>query len=93
MLLIPFVENAFKHGAIVNGFLTININIKLVDNKLIFNVENTIKEDTKESMNSGIGLANISKRLELLFTNNYELHSKIDESNYKTTLILNNLAK
>ena len=38
MLLIPFVENAFKHGQLINGFLEVNIEIKLMDNQLEFSV-------------------------------------------------------
>ena len=47
MMLIPFVENSFKHGAIVNGVLVINILIKKIDDTLLFEVENSIIEKSK----------------------------------------------
>lgn len=39
MLLIPFVENAFKHGTIVDGFLTIEVEINLEGDKLNFSIK------------------------------------------------------
>jgi two-component system LytT family sensor kinase len=84
MLLIPFVENSFKHGSIQNGVLNINIDLSCDEKQLYFLIENTHSERNKN--NSGIGLENIKKRLELLYNNKYEL--KIEESvdNFKVTL-------
>jgi two-component system, LytTR family, sensor kinase len=69
MLLIPFVENAFKHGV---GFIDqpkITIDLSFKNNILIFNVLNyfdSLSIETKDS-DSGIGLKNVSRRLELLY--------------------------
>lgn len=65
MLLIPFVENSFKHGAIVEGCLQVFIDIKILKGLLIFEIRNTIKSG--EVSAPGIGLENIRKRLELLY--------------------------
>ncbi|TDQ22859.1 sensor histidine kinase [Tenacibaculum caenipelagi] len=67
MLLLPFVENAFKHGAQINGVLSININLKTTEDFLIFYIENTSKQVT--TTKKGIGLENIQKRLEMLYQN------------------------
>ena len=72
MLLIPFVENAFKHGNAVDGFLTVNMETTVVENDLYFKIENTVGVERRNSK-PGIGLTNIRKRLELLYPNQYDL--------------------
>ncbi|RLD60685.1 MAG: histidine kinase, partial [Bacteroidetes bacterium] len=73
MLLIPFVENAFKHGSLINGFLQVEIELSLVENKLIFKIKNSFLSDDSNQISSGIGLENIKKRLELHYNNNHDL--------------------
>ena len=84
MLLIPFVENSFKHGAVVNGVLKVDIHLKIENNKLFFQIENFSSEE-KDTAN-GIGLENIKKRLQMLYLNKHQL--KIEEKNlsFKVTL-------
>lgn len=70
MLLIPFVENCFKHGANKNiGKTHIVIDIEIEDVYLIFKVSNTIPQNKEVrpyiTKNGGIGLSNVKKRLEL----------------------------
>jgi len=70
MLLIPLVENSFKHGANKNiGKVNISIDAAVVDDFLYFKISNTIPENGEEStipqISSGIGLSNVKKRLEL----------------------------
>ncbi|MCA1760009.1 MAG: histidine kinase, partial [Bacteroidales bacterium] len=75
MLLIPFVENAFKHGNLVDGFLHIEIKVAVKNDNLAFSVRNTFLNDNeKENGKSGIGLENIRKRLELHYKGNYDLN-------------------
>ena len=77
MILLPFVENSFKHGAIKNGKLYIKMSLQSNNKQLFFNIENTnAKTETAEN---GIGLDNIKKRLDLLYLNNYDL--KIENKN------------
>ncbi len=71
MLFIPFLENSFKHGAIKNGMLDIDIHLKYEDKQLIFTIFNTY--NPKQTKEKGIGLQNIKKRLDLLYKDNYEL--------------------
>lgn len=82
MLLIPFVENAFKHGSILNGFLDIQININVGESQLDFLVSNTILKGKTQKSRSGIGIENIQKRLELNYSNNFKLVNKIEENRY-----------
>ena len=89
MLLIPFVENAFKHGDIVNGSLNVTIQIKTEENKLFFEIENTsIKDNSK---NKGIGLENIVKRLDMLYANSHTLQTEQTNHLFKVKLFIDNL--
>ncbi|CAM4141776.1 histidine kinase [Cytophagaceae bacterium 50C-KIRBA] len=75
MLLIPFVENAFKHG--VGMVLNPIIEITLLDDreKLYFGVRNKVSSQISEKKDdsSGIGLTNVKRRLELLYPNKHQL--------------------
>ena len=86
MMLIPFVENSFKHGAIVNGVLVINILIKKIDDTLLFEVENSIIEKSKSE--DGIGLENIQKRLKMLYPNAHTLEIYENDQRFKVSLTL-----
>ncbi|GGG44772.1 hypothetical protein GCM10010976_15490 [Bizionia arctica] len=87
MLLLPFVENSFKHGHLKNGVLTIKIDLVSKDDNLIFSIENT--HSKTEDTSHGIGLENIQKRLDLLYKNNYQLHIDDTKNLFKVELKLN----
>ena len=88
MILLPFVENSFKHGNLINGKLDVLIAISYSQKKLNFYIENTfLKSD--DISKSGIGLQNIQKRLDLLYKNNYDLNISSSENKYKVNLTLN----
>lgn len=75
MLLIPLVENCFKHGANKNiGKMQIDIDINVEEENLLFNVSNTIPKNGKASKlaskGGGIGISNVKKRLELGYSEN-----------------------
>ncbi len=91
MLLIPFVENAFKHGNMIDGFLNILIDVKFNDDTLFFNIKNSIKKDALVNSVTGIGLENIRKRLNILYKNNYSLEIEQDENWYIVNLKIFNL--
>ena len=76
MLLIPFVENAFKHGISLREPSHIKITLHIEDNKLLFDVYNSIHLKTgsdPEKDKSGIGLENVKQRLQLLYPGRHEL--------------------
>lgn len=76
MLLIPFVENAFKHGISLQEPSHIKITLQTKAQTLYFDVSNTIhlkKDNDPEKMQSGIGLQNVKRRLALLYPNQHEL--------------------
>jgi two-component system LytT family sensor kinase len=76
MLLIPFVENAFKHGISLINHSFIKISLQVTGDTLYFDVHNTIhlKQDhDPEKGQSGIGLENVKQRLLLLYPEKHEL--------------------
>lgn len=87
MLLLPFVENSFKHGVIRNGLLTIKIHLACIENDIHFSIENTTSSTNENS--KGIGLDNLQKRLNLLYKDNYQLNIENENSLFKVNLILN----
>lgn len=90
LLLIPFVENAFKHGpAKEEGQSSIDIQMETQQRILYFSVENSYQKFTKDIPNirSGIGLENIKKRLELLYPGQYTLEISQEET-FKVSLMI-----
>jgi sensor histidine kinase YesM len=86
MLLLPFVENAFKHGIFVDGVLQIYIQIRIEDNCLFFEIEN--QSTKKEETNIGIGLQNINKRLEMLYPEKHQLEIFEENDTFRVYLII-----
>jgi two-component system LytT family sensor kinase len=84
MLLLPFVENAFKHGAQIDGVVAVNINLKVDENTLNFTIENSAKNN--ENSKKGIGLENIKKRLEMLHPKNHFLEILQEEKKFRVNL-------
>lgn len=91
MLLIPFVENAFKHGNIVNGFLSVKVEVCMSNGKLDFNIKNTVLNNDKSDGGNGIGLKNIQKRLHLLYEDNYDLKIEKKDNWFKVNLKFDNI--
>jgi len=91
MLLIPFVENAFKHGTSHLEHPEIVIHLTGQQGQLVFRVSNRIapsSAETSKDRNSGIGLANVKKRLDLLYGNAYRLDIGQQNGWYEVTLKL-----
>ena len=97
LILIPFVENAFKHGIknqIKDGF--VHLELRIEGDSLYFKVQNskpviTIAPSQNEKRSGGIGLVNVQRRLNLLYPDKYKL--KINNSklayNIQLKLLLN----
>lgn len=88
-LLVMFVENAFKHSSssILNDVF-IEIDIKLEDDgTFIFKCKNSFQEESNvQQLSEGIGLANVKKRLQLLYPNAHKLDIKTEENLYSVDL-------
>lgn len=91
LILLPFVENAFKHGVShFPGVAFININAKLSDKNLSFSIVNSrnplkIKE---QNYSNGIGLVNVRKRLDLLYPGKYILRVEELSESFSVNLVL-----
>ena len=89
MLLIPFVENAFKHGTGMVEAPTIIISLQAAKDALVFSVRNKyVENDQAKDKVSGIGLANVKRRLELLYGGNHDLDIEKSDEWYSVTLKL-----
>jgi two-component system LytT family sensor kinase len=89
MLLVPFVENAFKHGIGLVPEPFIKIRMEMQDGQLIFSVVNNYdRSDLSKDNGSGIGLRNVKNRLNLLYPQKYSLSISDDGSVYSVTLQL-----
>jgi two-component system LytT family sensor kinase len=88
LLLIPFIENAFKHGISYKDKSMIRIDLKTDTEGLVFSVENS-KPSMRDRSNleeSGIGLKNVRRRLELLYPGKHILDIKDTDLKYQIML-------
>lgn len=76
MLLITFIENAFKHGACSIKDCFVKISLLVKDNTLILRVINSIPKRKKEVISTKIGIQNTKQRLDIIYQNLYKLDIK-----------------
>jgi len=87
MLMIPFVENCFKHGIGIQPEQNIiNISIEILINKIILKTSNTIahKRIDPENKKTGTGIDNVRKRLEMLYPKRHKMIIKNENSKFET---------
>jgi len=91
LLLITFIENAFKHVARgISEKVYVNIAFEQIANSVCLEVENSKSGIQQEKDRvSGIGLENVKKRLEILYGQHYDLTIKDTETTYYTKLVIN----
>jgi two-component system LytT family sensor kinase len=95
MIFVPFVENAFKHGVSATLQSHIEISVKQDDKILHLLVKNSIINDNSVSLdtNSGIGLVNTRRRLDLLYPGKYKLDiSELNADNEYTVHLMLDLS-
>lgn len=85
LMLIPFVENAFKHGIVDEAERPVEIMVEVRKDQLFFSVTNTINYGDKDN-SSGIGLPNIRRRLDLIYPDAHQLSVEEKERMYKVNL-------
>ncbi len=89
MLLIPFVENAIKHGAqSTNQQSTIDISTSIKDNTLHFRTVNSKPTIVPKSKREGMGLENVERRLNLLYPESHVLKISDTEKVYRVDLTI-----
>lgn len=89
LLLLTFIENAFKHGIDATLPSYININLSIQNDAIHYSVENSSFPENNGITDSGIGLINLRKRLDLLYPDNFQLTEDNFGSSYKAELIIN----
>ena len=91
MLLIPFVENAFKHGISLREPSWIRLRLHCEGKKIQYEVRNSIhtrREGDPEKDRSGIGLKNVLHRLKLLYPDRHEFYMHQDEKEFFVQLTI-----
>lgn len=89
LLLLPFIENAFKHGASENRFSSyIHVDMKLYDGVLKFYVKNSKETSSRECTGESIGLNNVKRQLELLY-GKYEMQVLNEDAIFIISLTIN----
>lgn len=89
LILLPFVENAFKHGASEARFSSyIYIDIELKEGQLKFTVENSKDEEPEKPITENIGLSNVRRQLELMYPE-HGLHVQNEKNRFYIHLTIN----
>lgn len=92
VLLLPFIENSFKHGTKVSDpVIPISIKVKVEENHLIFSTKNRkadfdMMDNGLETYKHGVGLQNTIRRLKLVFGDQYKLDIEDSEKEYEIKL-------
>ncbi len=89
LLLIPFVENAIKHGVGSKGEGYIHLDLRMEGDELHFQIKNPILEKRESwQKHSGIGLENVKKRLQMLYPDRHRLDISDEEGTFKVKLTI-----
>lgn len=89
LLLVVFIENAFKHSrTTADQIMTIDISLKRKADSILFEVSNSYTDNAVDfqKKNSGFGLENVKKRLDLLYAGKHDLHISKRQNKYAVTL-------
>lgn len=87
LLLVPFVENAFKHGVLTDAAQPVTLHLDLTATTLDFCLHNAKQAQQKDQL-GGIGLANVRRRLALLYPARHTLHVADTPTDFQVTLHL-----
>lgn len=87
-LFLPFVENAVKHGMDSNGESYISISFDVSEQEIYFRVANSKPQQAYEKEVGGIGLVNVQRRLDLIYSDKYKLDIRDEAELYVVDLYL-----
>lgn len=87
MLLLPFVENAFKHGVAINKKSLISISVAAAPSEITFRAKNKIHQQLQlPTEASGIGLENVRRRLSLIYPDGHQLSIQKEQEYFQVEL-------
>lgn len=89
LLLIPFIENAFKHCSNHGDENRIDIRIIETAGRITLNTTNSFDDLTPKNDSRGIGLVNVKKRLSLLYPDDYQLEISKEKGTFSVALSIN----
>ncbi len=87
LMLASFVENAFKHGISYEKPSFVHVTVSVEDGKIVFRCANS-RQDSAQTAQHGVGLANVRGRLDLLYGDRYTLHIDQNGDVYDVLLLL-----
>jgi hypothetical protein len=88
LLLLPFIENAFKYGISMDNPCEVLVKVIVVENELHLEVFNTIVQNRAQVKGNNTGIKNTIKRLDLLYPDRYKLNQENTGLDYKVLLSL-----
>lgn len=90
LIFMTFIENAVKYSQIETmDDARLQLDIEIIENEVKFHLFNTISKDiAPHQISLGIGLKNVKRRLELQYSQNYELKLRNENTSFSTTLII-----
>lgn len=89
MMLITFVENAFKHGANNIGGCFVKIKVEVDKGILLIETVNSVSTNSQSTtISMGIGLSNTEQRMRILYPGKYTLTREPGEHDYRTRLVI-----
>ena len=91
LILIPFIENAFKYGVKLEQNSEIHLTLNFQNGEMEFSARNPIFKNgsTSDSKNSGIGIKNTQKRLAILYPSKHKLNINNNGKDFLVKLLLN----
>ena len=93
LLFISLIENAFKHGTSAHEDSFVRIDMRLEGDELVFSCENSIHErKSADHSGSGIGIENMTRRLELLYPDSYSYHQSVEGNVYSAIVRILNVS-
>jgi sensor histidine kinase YesM len=88
MLLIPFIENAFKYGISIDYPCYVHIQLQVENLRLILKIENSVARKDTVAQGQGTGITNTKKRLDLLYPNRHQLKLTKSDNRFEASLQL-----
>ncbi|MFM7486295.1 MAG: hypothetical protein ACKO13_05170 [Cytophagales bacterium] len=89
-LLMPLIENVFKHGLLIGEPCAVEIDLTLKNGELNFHTQNKVNEIPNKN-STGIGLNNLQKRLVFLYESRFTLHQEKIGNHYHAKLAIQSL--